>query len=115
MSEEQAHAMLDQLFSQARRQFGPAVKSQWFYNGDGCPGCGREVDAIKMKGGDSLSMNAFIFRERGVLIGYLLCSRCAKYIFRESKKNPFKQTPLHGEIERNLKDAYLKYLGSMNA
>jgi len=62
-----------------------------------------------------LSMNAFIFRERGVLIGYLLCSRCAKYIFRESKRNPFKQTPLHAEIEKNLKEAYLKYLGKLNA
>lgn len=115
MPDKQILNMLDQLFRQARAQFGNAVKSQWFYDGDGCPGCGGEIDAMKVKGGDALSLNAFIFRERGVLIGYLLCGRCAKHIFRESKKNPFKQTPLHGVIETNLKEAYKKYIHSMNA
>ena len=111
----EANKMLDQLFRQAKAQFGSAVKSQWFHDGDGCPGCGREIDAVKVKGGDALSLNAFIFRERGVLIGYLLCGRCAKHIFRESKKNPFKETALHGVIETNLKEAYLKHIRSMNA
>jgi hypothetical protein len=115
MSKEQIYNMLDQLFRKARRQFGNAVQSQWFHDEEGCPGCGRQIDAMKVKGEDALSFNAFIFRERGVLIGYFLCGRCAKHIFRESKKNPFKQTPLHGEIERNLRDAYIRHLGSLNA
>ncbi|MFN8491421.1 MAG: hypothetical protein U0350_27740 [Caldilineaceae bacterium] len=107
---EAADAMLAQLFSQARRQFGNAIKGYWFYDPDPCPGCGRAIDAVKLKGKDGLSLNAFIYRERGILIGYLLCSRCAKQIFQASKVNPNKQIPLHTTIETNLIKAYLRQL-----
>ncbi len=103
--------MLEQLFRQAQMRFGNAVKSRWFYDGDACPGCGGKVKAMKFKGKDSLSLNAFIFREHGVLIGYLLCGKCAKFIFKESEKNPYSQTDVHDEIEKNLKQAFVKHLG----
>jgi hypothetical protein len=111
MSSKEISNLLEQLFRQAQMQFGSAIKSKWFHDGDGCPGCGKEIDATKFKGKDTLSLNAFIFREHGVLIAYLLCGKCAKYIFKKAKKNPYSQTPLHGEIEKNLKQAFLKHSG----
>lgn len=111
MSNKEISDLLEQLFRQAKMQFGSAVKSRWFHDGDGCPGCGREIDGMKFKGKNALSLNAFIFREHGVLIAYLLCGRCAKHIFQESKKNPFGQTALHSEIEKNLKQAFLEHFG----
>lgn len=102
---------MDQLFLQSQIRFGSAVKSRWFYDGDDCPGCGREIDGMKFKGKNALSLNAFIFREHGVLIAYLLCGRCAKHIFQELKENPNTQTTIHSEIEKNLKQAFLKHLG----
>jgi len=115
MNDEQANDLLTQMFRQAKAQFGNAVKSYWFNGNDACPGCGREVDAVRVKGKDALSLNAFIYRERGVLIGYLLCGRCAKKIFRAAKRNPYTQTPLHADIEANLVKAYQKHLRSMDA
>jgi hypothetical protein len=111
MSNNEISEMLDQLFHQAQMRFGTAVKSRWFYDGDGCPGCGREVKAMKFKGKNALSLNAFIFREHGVLVGYLLCGKCAKYVLKESEKDPYGQTELHTEIEKNLKQAFVKRLG----
>ncbi len=109
-ADDQADAMMEQLFQQARAQFGNAVKSFWFYDDDPCPGCGREVDTLKHKGQDALSLNAFIYRERGVLIGYVLCGRCAKQILKASERNPYKQIPLHDQIESNLVKAWRKHL-----
>ncbi len=111
MSKNEIAEMMDQLFFQSQIRFGSAVKSRWFYDGDACPGCGKEVKAMKYKGKDALSLNAFIFREHGVLIGYLLCGKCAKYIFKQSEKDPHSQTDLHVEIEKNLKQAFVKNLG----
>ena len=76
-----------QMFAQARAQFGDAVKSFWFNDSEICPGCGRKVDYMKLKGKNALSVNGFMYRQREVLIGYVLCSRCAKKIFREAKRN----------------------------
>ena len=101
MSNKEISDLLELLFSQAKMQFGSAVASRWLYDGDGCPGCRREVKAMKFKGKNAMSLNAFIFREHGVLIAYLLCGKCARYILRESEKNPFGgKTSLHGEIEK---------------
>lgn len=111
MSNKEITNLLDQLFGQAQMQFGSAIKSRWFHDGDACPGCGRKIDTMKFKGKDALSLNAFIFREHGVLIAYLLCGKCARHIFRESEKNPNTQTALHGEIEKTLKQAFVKQLG----
>jgi hypothetical protein len=111
MSKNEIREMLDQLFRQAQMQFGSAIKSRWFYDGDNCPGCGGEVNTVKLKKKNLLSLNAFIYRDHHVLIAYLLCGKCARFIFDESKKNPYTQTALHTEIEKNLKKAFVKHLG----
>ena len=111
MSSKEISDLLEQIYRQAKMQFGSAIKSRWLHDGDGCPGCGREIDAVKIKKKKALSLNAFIFREHGVLIAYLLCGKCATYIIEESKKNPYTTTALHVEIEKNLKQAFLKHLG----
>jgi len=108
--------LLRKLYTQAKAQFGDAIKSFWFYDGDLCPACTkRPIGVVKFKGKDALAINAFIYRERGVLIGYFLCESCAKTIFKEAQKNPYKQTPIHADIERNLITAYHKHLASLDA
>ncbi len=112
MSHKEIADLFEQLFRQAQMQFGSAVKSRWLHDGDGCPGCGREIDGMKFKGKDALSLNAFIFREHGVLIAYLLCGKCARKILRDSQKNRYGgHTALHTEIEKTLKQAFLKHMG----
>jgi hypothetical protein len=111
-----ADKLLSMMFAQAKAQFGDAVKSFWFYEGDLCPGCmARPIGVIKIKGEKAVAINAFIYRPRGVLIGYFLCQTCANYIFEESRKNPYKQTPLHTAIEQNLSAAHYRHLASLDA
>ena len=108
--------ILSLMLEQGKRQWGDAVKSFWFYDGDLCPGCmARPVGTVKIKGREGLPINAFIYRPRGVLIGYFLCGKCASFIHSEAAKNPFKQTPLHADIEKNLIEAYNRYLMSLDA
>ncbi|MHC1782369.1 MAG: hypothetical protein AB9891_06330 [Anaerolineaceae bacterium] len=98
---------LDKYFSQAKAQFGDAVRSFWLYDDALCPACNRHpIGTIKFKGEEALSLNAFIYRQRGVLIGYFLCETCARQVFQDAQKNPYIQTPVHAEIERNLIIAY---------
>lgn len=112
MSNKEINEMLELIFRQAQMQFGNAIKSRWLHDGDGCPGCGREIKTMKFKGQNALSLNAFIYREHGVLIAYLLCGKCARHILREAEKNPFGgQTALHTKIEKTLKQAFVKHLG----
>jgi len=111
MTKKEISELLEVIYRQAQVQFGSAIKSRWLHDGNDCPGCGRKIDAMKFKGKNALSINAFIFREHGVLIAYLLCGKCARYIFRESEKNPDAQTTLHNEIEKNLKQAFVRHLG----
>ena len=111
MAMDEINDLLNMLFRQAQMQFAGAVRSRWFHDGDGCPGCGKELGVVKYKKKKALSLNAFIFREHGVLIAYMLCSRCANYVIRESEENPLGQTALHAVIEKNLKENYLKHLG----
>ena len=113
--EDPVTAALDQLYEQSKARFGSAVKGRWLYDGETCPGCQREIDTVKIKGEEALSLNAFIYRPRGVLIGYMLCGRCAKEIFKAAKKNPYTQIPLHTKIEENLVAAFKRYLASMSA
>ncbi len=109
-----ADELLGKLFAQAKAQFGDAVRSFWFYDGDLCPACTRRpIGVIKIKDKDAVSLNAFIYRPRGVLIGYFLCETCARRIFQDAQKNPYTQTRLHAEIERNLISAYLAYMGKL--
>lgn len=98
--------MLDMLFRQARMQFGDAVKSKWIHAEDECPGCGKKISKLKYKGEDAISLNAFIFREHGVLIAYMLCGKCGKKVI-----NAKSDTPLHSAIEITLKRSYLRKSG----
>jgi hypothetical protein len=104
------------LYTQAYAQFGKAIQSFWFYDGDLCPACTKNaIDVMKYIGKDAVPINAFIYRQRGVLIGYFLCETCIRYILKEARKNPYQQTPLHADIERNLIAAYTKHLASLDA
>ncbi len=99
-----------------RVQFGDAVKGFWVYAEDLCPCCAtRPIDATLMRGKKGLSINSFIYRDRGVLIGYLLCGVCAQQIFADAQKNPYKQTEKHTAIERTLIAAYHRQLALSEA
>ncbi len=111
MSKNEIIELLDKMYWQIKMQLGPALKSRWFHGSDNCPGCGRPIKGMKWKGKNAVSVNTFIYREQGVLIGYLLCGKCARYIFKESEKDPIGQTDVHVQIEKTLKQAYLKQLG----
>jgi hypothetical protein len=111
MKNNEIDDLLDQLFRQAQMQFGAAITGRWLHDGDGCPGCGNEITVTKYKKRDTLSLNAFLFREHGVLIGYMLCGKCATHIIRESEKRPYGKLAIHDVIERNLKQAFVKHLG----
>jgi hypothetical protein len=107
----QVEELMSAFFAQAKAQFGSAVKTYWFYGGDLCPGCSCQTDGVvKFKGKDAVSLNAYIYRERGVLIGYLLCKTCAKTIHTAAQKNPYRQIPLHTQIEQFLTAAYLHHI-----
>ncbi len=115
-SKSEADKILELMFTQAKAQFSDAVKSFWFYDGDFCPAClARPIGVIKMKGENAVAINGFMYRPRGVLIGYFLCEVCANHIFEEAEKHPYKQTPLHADIEQNLAEAYHRYLLSLDA
>ncbi len=43
----------------------------------------------------------YMYRDRGVLIGYLLCGACARKVLRKSREGE-----IHKKIERNLIAAY---------
>lgn len=65
---------------------------------------------MKYEGKNAISLNTFIFREHGVLIGYLLCGKCAKQLFKKDE-DPLKHLPLHDAIEKTLKASYLRKSG----
>ena len=106
MNKNEISELMDQLYVQAKIQFGRVVKGRWFYDRDNCPGCCGKVTAGKHKGQETISINTFIFREHGVLIVYLLCGKCGKKVIKATT-----DTPLHTEIEKNLKKAFLSQLG----
>jgi len=63
-------------------------------------------------GKTTLSLNGFMYRERGILIAYLLCGVCALELFKTSRQN---QMLMYEKIENNLVRAYKEYLASLNA
>jgi hypothetical protein len=112
MSKKEIMDLLDLMFRQMQMQTGGAIQDRWFHDGDGCPGCGQAVKAMKFKGKNALSLNTFIDREHGVLIAYMLCGKCARRVIRDSKSIPSGQTTeLHIQIEKNLKQALAKHMG----
>jgi hypothetical protein len=111
--EEYAEQAMITMFLQARERFGDAIKSYWFYESENCPSCGYKATLFKRDGKDLLSLNTFIYRERGVLIGYFLCGNCAQRVFRNAKKNPGVQISVHDRIEATLMAAYQKHMNSL--
>jgi len=108
-----AHVQL--MFRMAREQFGPVISGYWVHEQPGCPGCGGEIGAVEIDGKPAVSLNAYFFRPRGLIIGYLLCGSCAETIHLSASKMPGRQTALHATIERHLEAAYRAYLGKMTA
>ena len=113
--ESEAHAaeIIEMMMTYGQAHFGAAVRAYWVYADDLCPGCRKRlVEAMKYKGKEGLAVNIFMYRERGVLIGYLLCGQCANGIYEAT---PRSDDELHQNIERNLIAAYHGYLASLNA
>ncbi|HXK61470.1 MAG TPA: hypothetical protein PLP42_16410 [Acidobacteriota bacterium] len=98
-----ADEILDQLAAVGKASFGDAIKEYWFYREALCPACRkRPSGALKYKGHNAISLNCFMYRERGVLIGYFLCGPCARKVLRRSSEGE-----IHKRIERNLIAGYL--------
>lgn len=111
-----AHETLKGMLKQAQTQFGKDVKGFWFYDDERCPGCLQPaIDEAQITGESAFSINAFIYRERGILIGYFLCRFCAAFIFEQNDRHPGIETPLHKTIEKNLIAAYHRHLDSLDA
>lgn len=107
--------IMKMMYEQGKTQFGSAVKSFWFYDNEICPAClQNSINVVNFKGREGLAINGFMYRERGVLIGYFLCEMCALFIHDHAQKHPYQQTPLHTKIETNLKEAYHRHLSSLN-
>ena len=101
----------EEILAMMRAQFGNAAKAYWFYDGDLCPCCqSRPVGEIMYNNRTAVSINAFMYRERGVLIAYLLCGECANEIMTKQPKEP---TSMHKAIENTLVSAYLTYVNSL--
>jgi len=94
-------ALLDHVCTQSKIQFGDAVESTWIYDRKNCPGCGKGA-SYKSRPGKALSINAFLYRPQGVLIGYILCKKCGVKVRRTTRK-----ALLHTTIEHTLSNAYL--------
>lgn len=110
-----AENVLKMMYEQGKAQFGSAMKGFWLYDSDLCPGClQNSAGAVIFKGKEALSINGFMYRERGILIGYFLCEICTLFIHEHAQKHPYQETPLHTKIETNLKEAYQRYLASLN-
>lgn len=100
------------MLEMCQAQYGQAIKTYWFYTEEICPYCSKRQTAIlKHKNQDAISLNAFMYRERGVLIGYTLCGFCVSEMLRTSKK---RQVLMHENIEKNLIAAYQKHLSHLN-
>lgn len=114
-TEEVINNTMIKMFAQLHAQVGDALKGYWFYESERCPGCGRKAGPMRYQGQDALSINAYIYRRRGILIGYLLCGRCANEVHQSAKKRPGVQIARHDHIEDTLNDAYEAHLRRMDA
>ena len=81
--EETVENALAEMFRMAKAHFGNAVKGYWFYADEACPGCGRPIDLVKIKGQEALSLNAFIYRKATNCPRYFIGSESISTICRE--------------------------------
>ena len=114
-SEDVITQTMIKMFAQLHAQMGHALKGYWFYESERCPSCGRKAGPMRYQGKDALSINAYIYQRRGILIGYLLCGRCANAIHQAAKRRPGQQTAEHDDIEHSLNIAYEAHLRRMDA
>lgn len=116
---EQSKNLADTYLQMMKAQFGDAVKSFWFYEGDRCPCCGKLNPIEEMTERErTVSLNGFMYRARGVLIGYILCMNCANDVMAACQEKTAQltgTTSLHQKIEQNLILAYQRYMSSLNA
>jgi len=102
-----------EIYKTFKAHFGDAAKHYWVYDSDLCPCCQTwPIELMDYKGEEALSVNAYMYRDRGVMIAYLLCPACAEFIMAQPHGVP---TAMHPTLEKNLADAYLRHLNSMNA
>ena len=105
-------AAMEKMLALCQAQYGDAIKTYWFYSESVCPCCGkRQTVVFKHENENAVSLNAFMYRERGVLIGYVLCGFCISELLKTSQK---RQMIMHENIEKNLIAAYQKYMSRMN-
>ena len=101
----------DKMVALYRRQYGHLFTTTWWYESEWCPCCGRRPVGLwaNPEGQTALSLNGWIYRERQVLIGYLLCRRCVEDLTRAS---PAQEITMHRQIEGRLRAAYQQALGA---
>ncbi len=97
--------------------FANQVKGFWFYDSDLCPGRlqSLEKDAMDFTEDDAISLVSYIYRERGVLLGCILCRSCMARLGEQKRLHPEEEAPLQETILENLIAAYHKHLQSLNA
>ena len=116
---DESENFIDTCLAMMKAQFGDAARSFWFYDGDRCPCCNKCNPLGEMTEQDRrVSFNGFMYRAKGVLIGYVLCMDCAQKVMAACQEKTAQlagTTPLHQTIERNLTFAYHRYMSSLDA
>jgi hypothetical protein len=103
----------DSVLDMMRAQFGDAMKGYWFYEDPLCPCCRvQPIDLITYQGQKALSINGYMYRAKGILIAYALCSTCAGQVIKMRPGTP--KSPQHAAIEETLATAYDRYLASLD-
>lgn len=97
-----------------KAQFGNAAEKFWFYESDLCACCMiRPIDDMVYQGKRSVSLNGYMYRAKGVLIGYFLCGSCATSVMTIAQSGA-KTSKKHQAIEANLISAYEHYISSLD-
>lgn len=98
-------AQFDKMVALYRQQYGHLFTATWWYESEWCPCCQRQRVGVwtDRSGQPNLSLNGFMYTERRVLIGYLLCRSCVEALVRAG---PQRYAELHRQIEACLIGAY---------
>jgi len=110
---DEKELFIDEIMGIFKARFGNSAQGCWVYSDDLCPGCQvNNIGDFYIKGERQVSINAYMYRNRGILIAYLLCGHCAMQVIDNSSKE---NQSIHEKIEKTLGKAYERYLRSMNA
>jgi hypothetical protein len=100
-------AKFEEMVAWHKTRYGHLFTTSWMYRDAWCPCCGKRRVAIWETDGQYMaSLNGFIYNERQVLIGYLLCQACALALIETSEQ---RKIVMHQRIERCLIAAYQRY------